>query len=288
MYVKGTDVKERRKENQESTADQKKTETYEWSLPDANMSKITVCKGLYLTTLGFSPNTAESVINAVQKVDVCSGEGTSGGHRHTPSNKNDTDAIKRHINKCHHIKHHYRYQHAPNRFYLPADITIKMMHNDFLQNPENKGCSYETFRKVMQDMNIGFTTLSGDECSRCSQHIQHTAEHGINSKEPNFHEEGCHRCQQHENHITEAKTVRDAYRADADNPWEDGTVYFSADMMRVFMLPQLPLKETIFTQRLTCFNETFALLMPSQRDARKKKTKSECSSSVRASCGMMD
>ena len=71
--------------------------------------------------------------------------------------------------------------------------------------------------------------------------------------------------------MNEAKTARDAYREDADTAWEDGTVYFLADMMRVFMLPQLPLKDAIFTPTMTCFNKSFALLMPSQREERKEK-----------------
>ena len=127
---------------------------------------------------------------------------------------------------------------------------------------------------------MGFTTLSGEECSRCSVHMQHMLEeHGVSSKEPNHHQEGCPQCDKHEHHISEAATARKAYRADADGAWEPGTVHFSADMMKVFMLPQLHLKDAIFTPRLTCFNETFALLMPSKcedRAARKQHKYSTC------------
>ena len=129
-------------------------------------------------------------------------------------------------------------------------------------------------------MNIGFTTLSSEECSRCSVHMQHTLEqHGVNSKEPNHPNEGCEQCAKHAHHINEAKTAREAYRADADSNWEDGTAFFFADMMRVFMLPQLPLKDAIFTPRLTCFNETFAPLMPTNREdraTRKRRQRCTC------------
>ena len=99
------------------------------------------------------------------------------------------------------------------------------------------------------------------------------------SKEPNYHHQGCDQCDRHQHHISEAKMAREAYRKDADSFWVQGTVYFSADMMKVFMLPQLPLKDAIFTPRLTCFNETFALLMPSRREdraARKRHQMSTC------------
>ena len=69
-----------------------------------------------------------------------------------------------------------------------------------------------------------------------------------------------------------------AYWNDADSSWEQGTVYFSADMMKVFMLPQLPLKDSVFTPRLTGY-KNFALLMPSKggaRAARKRQQKSMC------------
>ena len=45
--------------------------------------------------------------------------------------------------------------------------------------------------------------------------------------------------------------------------------YMSADMMKVCMIPQLPIKEALFTPRLTCYNETFAPLMPSKRGSKK-------------------
>ena len=273
MYVKGNDIKGRRKENQKPGTNHKKTKIYEWSLPGENMSKVTVCKGFFLTTLGFSPSTAEQVIRVVQTADVCSDEGRSGGH--LPGNKVDRYAIKDHIWKYHPMRHHYRYRHAPNRLYLPADITIQMMYDAFLENPDTKSCSYETFRKVVEEMNIGFTTLSGEECSRCSVHMQHMADqHNVTSKEANFHDDKCDQCKKHKGHMAEAKIARDAYRADADTPSEDGSVCFSADMMRVFMLPQLPLKEAFFTPKLSCFNETFALLMPYERqDSKAKKQK---------------
>ena len=148
-------------------------------------------------------------------------------------------------------------------------MTITGMYKDYQQDTDTPSCSFETYRKVLRDMNIAFTTLSGEECSRCSVHLQHMLEeHGVSSKEANHHEQGCDQCEKHDHHVNEAKTARKAYREDADKVWEPSTAYFSADMMKVFMLPQLPLKDAIFTPRLTCFNETFALLMPSRREDR--------------------
>ena len=39
-------------------------------------------------------------------------------------------------------------------------------------------------------------------------------------------------------------------------------------MIKVFMLPQLPIKECLFTPRLTCYNETFTPILPLGNDFR--------------------
>ena len=61
--------------------------------------------------------------------------------------------------------------------------------------------------------------------------------------------------EKHAHRISEAKTAGEAYRRDADINWGEDTAYFSADMMKpkVFMIPQLPLKDAIFTLTLACF-----------------------------------
>ena len=177
--------------------------------------------------------------------------------------KLDIGLIKGHVNKFHPIKHHYRYEHAPNRFYLPQDLTIVQMHHDYLLQQDVPKCSFETYRKVVRSMGISFTRLAGEECSRCSLQVQHTREaHGRSEEEPRYHEQGCEACDAHQKHLDAAKEAREAYREDAEKNHDPCTTYMSADMMKVCMIPQLPIKEALFTPRLTCYNETFALLKP--------------------------
>lgn len=121
--------------------------------------------------------------------------------------------------------------------------------------------------KSREKMKISFTKLAGEECSKCSAQLQHSADaHGKQEVEPRHHEEACEKCRGHQKHLDDAREARQGYRADADNTWETGTVIISADMMKVYMLPQLPIKDALFTPRLSCYNETFTPLMPSTKE----------------------
>ena len=84
----------------------------------------------------------------------------------------DEDELRAHIHKFHPMKPHYRYGHAPNRMYLPSDVTVAAMYEDFVRS-NGPRCSYETYRKAVRAQNISFTKLSGEECSRCSLQLNH-------------------------------------------------------------------------------------------------------------------
>ena len=153
------------------------------------------------------------------------------------------------IDLFHPMKHHYRYEHAPQRMYLPSDVTARAMYRDYICR--NGQSSYETYRKVARAMNISFTQLSGEECSKCSLHVQHAkGRHGLELREPSEHAEECAQCSAHAKHMDQAKLARSMYRQDADREWTDDEVVVSADMMKVTVLPIIPVKEAIFTQRL--------------------------------------
>ena len=48
----------------------------------------------------------------------------------------------------------------------------------------------------------------------------------------------------------DTKQARAAYQKDGEGVWAEGELVVSADMMRIFLLPQLPHKECIFTSCL--------------------------------------
>ena len=81
--------------------------------------------------------------------------------------------------------------------------------------------------------------------------------------------------------MDQAKLARSMYRQDADREWTDDEVVVSADMMKVTVLPIIPVKEAIFTQRLICYNETFSVLMPADKD---QKTVRKACQKERSAC----
>ena len=169
-----------------------------------------MCKAFFLTTLGFGQTSADAVVAAVEDDAICAQADTDRRGEAPAINKLDIEALKEHVWKFHPIKHHYRYEHAPNRYYLPQDLTIAQMHHDYLAQENAQKCSFETYRKVVRSFNISFTRLAGEECSRCSSQVQHAAEaHGKIEEEPRHHEPGCEVCEAHTRHIdaaTEALT----------------------------------------------------------------------------------
>ncbi|GFR65341.1 CAI-1 autoinducer sensor kinase/phosphatase CqsS [Elysia marginata] len=104
-----------------------------------------VCKVLFLTTLGYVEKNDSAVMRILKSApveSVCPAPDQRG--RHEPKNKIDRDLITTHIKKYNPAVHHYRRKHAPNRLYLPSDITITDMHADFCTSVQK--ISLETYR----------------------------------------------------------------------------------------------------------------------------------------------
>ena len=255
-------------EEEEATEDKEDDEEeQEMASGDNSVGRcVDVCKPFFLTTLGFNEGSDAAVMSAVGKGPICA---TDISQRPEPVNKVDDEKIVEHIMSFRPVKHHYRYEHAPHRLYLPTDITLQTMYSDYLRGVSEgtlPACSRERYRQSMQRLNIGNTRLSGEECAKCSAHIRHMEEaHGEQVTEPNAHKQGCDVYLKHKEHLETAKSARHAYRADADRQWQPDEIILSADMMKVTLLPVLPLKVCIFSPRIIAYNETFAVVMPEAR-----------------------
>jgi hypothetical protein len=162
---------------------------------------------------------------------------------------------------------HYRRAHAPNRRYLPSDLNGNIMHNYFNdENPDNK-VSHETYRKVIREMNIGFTLLGNEECEVCKTHQQHLKV--VNQD----HTEECELCVSFAAHKIRYNQARTMYRSDANKQRSQHEILASVDLMKVCVIPVMPFKVCVFTSRLVAFNLTFAELKPDNKtDAPDNKT----------------
>lgn len=174
-----------------------------------------------------------------------------GKHQKTP--KKDRVPIMKHIKLFNPAVFHHRRVHAPKRLYLPSEITIQMMYNNFLSKHPDYKCSYELYRNVVSnDMNISFTVLGNEECENCEEYINH--------KKAEQNCETCSICvgyQDHKRKYYEARKRYDDQRM--LNTLKFG--YYALDIMKITMLPRLDMfKKVIFCPRAVFFNESFVPL----------------------------
>ena len=215
--------------------------------------------------------------------------------KHTPANKKDTELIKEHITSFHPCISHYRRAHAPHRLYLPSDITVKMMYDDFKVKHPNFHCCYQTYRKVVVSMNISFTKLGEEQCETCLsfEMNKHSHDHKwdvsterqqnntgntattntgdieVVENEQNVSIPNCEQCTAWKEHINRAREARANYRQEVQS---NESSIRSVDLQKVIMLPRIQgCKTVLFTRRLILFHETFATVGSEAKPKIKKK-----------------
>lgn len=216
-------------------------------------TKVAVCKIFFLTTLGYKRSNDRVLHDVLSK--------TPAGNLHPDSDKRGKQPSANKISDVEFSEHlesfkptisHYRRAHAPNVRYLPADVTVTLMHEDFLKKYPNVKMSYETYRQRVKKMNISFTRLGHEECSVCESLKLH--DHDKNNLQ-----EDCDACTTYKTHQDMYTKCRALYQKHADNiKKNENAVHFSADLEKVIMLPRVDtFKEVIFAKRLTVYNECF-------------------------------
>lgn len=175
--------------------------------------------------------------------------------RHKKHAKNiNIDLVISHIKSFAPSISHYRREHAPKKMYLPRDLTIELMHKQFLELYGPKSCSYEFYRQtISKRLNISLTKLGNEECEKCLVFKFHKETHTPDLSET------CNRCLSYKNHIKNASEAREEYKK-CQSIIEDSedTLTVDADLQKIIMLPRMDMyKEVIFTPRLIAFNESF-------------------------------
>lgn len=248
-HVHSTSMKRRRKKSNKP----RKQNTYSYSLRSATGLTTRVCKHFFLTTLGFKSNNDKVIVNTMKShVDHSPAQFSDNRGRHEPKHKVNHQSIKEHIETYHPELPHYRREHAPNKRYLPSDITIVDMHADYVFRNQSD-MSYELYRKVVTDeMNISFAKLGNEECDKCEVYHQH--------KEVCIGE-SCSTCTAYFFHIGQATIARKEYQKEAAKTKVDGEISVAVDLEKVIMLPRMEEhKVCLFTRRIVAYNETFAAI----------------------------
>ena len=236
----------------------------EYSLTNQNGVSIKVCAAFFLGTLGFSTN---SVIKCFGKsspsknISVRLDQRSKHKPVHAYSDDNQ-ELINYHIESFHPTCSHYRRSHASLKRYLPPNITVRYMHNLFLEQHLNLKVGYESYRKRVAAKGISFAKLGVEECEQCMAFKQH--EHSLPVDYPN-----CNFCKIQLEHKQNYTSGRVHYQRDKEEDPEEGTtLYLATEMQTVIMLPSMPgVKSCVFVNRLVAYHETFAPL----GEQRKKK-----------------
>lgn len=134
------------------------------------------------------------------------------------------------------------------------------MCKEFNKDNPNFECSYDVYRKVLNELNISFAKHGHKECEVCGTFDQH--EHTKDNLQAD-----CTTCNSYSCHKDRAKKSRDQYRKDANILNRDiSDVCFSADLQKVIMLPRMDqYKIVLFTPRIVLFNESFVPVGVNQR-----------------------
>ena len=133
---------------------------------------IEVCAKFFQSTLGYKKD--HFIESARQNVVKKSYEDRRGSHE--PAHKLSATvikAVKDHINSFHPAVSHYRRAHAPLRRYLPPHFNVTIMYESFQEKRPDIPLSYQTYRRIFNTENIGFTKLGEEECEVCETHKQH-------------------------------------------------------------------------------------------------------------------
>ena len=228
-------------------------------LPDNTGEDQCVCQAFFLHTLGYkSDKIVKCIFKKNQDPGLISTPYDQRG-KHAPHNKLPDDSVKLihdHVNSYHPAVSHYRREHAPNRRYLPPELSLKEMYEDFNAKHPNI-CKKERYRKVLKSMNISFGKLGEEECEVCTAHKAHMENQQHVDEDMN----NCSACTEMSHHLEKSRIVRHKYTYDKERSLDDDEVVVSVDMQKIIMLPRMPgIKSCVFTRRLVQFHETFAPL----------------------------
>ncbi|XP_031327380.1 uncharacterized protein LOC116160352 [Photinus pyralis] len=227
--------------------------TYNYALKNENGTSQNVCKTFFLATLGFNKQSDKVIRTALRNANNSVVPVPDLRCRKQPHNKIDDEVIRNHIVSYNPTISHYRREHAPQRLYLPSDLTFAALHQDFLTKHPDLKISYEKYRVVAKKMNISLANLGHEECESCEGFSLHDKSHTKDNLE-----ETCDVCRTWKKHIDRATKSREHYRDDGKQPEEAGKVMYCADLEKVIMLPRLEtFKTAIFTSRITVYNESF-------------------------------
>lgn len=206
--------------------------SFKYVLKDLYGRENYVCKTFLLATLGFHPAN-DRFLKSVRNTEATAALPKKDMRGHHPnSSKVDRNLLVEHIKTFRPVISHYRREHAPNRLYLSSDISVTLMHKDFMEKNPKVKVSYELYRQAVASMNISFANLGNEECFECEKFNLHFKSSLHQKEDPNIECEECTSWKQHkENYVA----AREEYEKDKKE-MEPEKLIISADLQKVILL----------------------------------------------------
>ncbi len=124
--------------------------------------QVQVCQKFFLSTLGKKERRDQMIRTALDSIPIGEALPTpSRRGKHSKKKVVNKELIKKHIMSFNPQVSHYHRAHAPNRLYLPSEISIRSMYNHFIENLQSNtnSVSYVSYTRALKELNISFTKL---------------------------------------------------------------------------------------------------------------------------------
>ena len=109
--------------------------TLQYHLPLSSGEKLVVCKKFYMATLGLKGNGIIAQFLKWSKANpLISPSEKRGGRQNKDVDEERNNCIMNHINSFNPQISHYNRNHAPNPKYLPPELSVKYMWDDYVSN----------------------------------------------------------------------------------------------------------------------------------------------------------
>ena len=137
---------------------------------------------MFIHTLGY---TVPKVVDVALSGSCMDTVATDKRGKHAPAHSmkdGDLKFITDHVMKFNPCIAHYRREHAPRRLYLPPELTIREMYQDYVYECEEdslKSFCYSVYQKRVKELNISFAKLGVEQCEDCDEHVTHLKETGL-------------------------------------------------------------------------------------------------------------
>ena len=111
------------------------------------MMEHEVCKTFFLHTLGYKSDNVVTVPLKSKSSSLITPHLDQKGKHPPPHAMTDVEKenIQLHIESYRPCVSHYRREHVPNRRYLPSDVTIQEMYNNYKADHSAVCCVYNTY-----------------------------------------------------------------------------------------------------------------------------------------------